>query len=140
MPSLFVLIEAHNKPVPFVLLSDELEQFIRNTIKSLWALELLLLLAHDENRLWTPAELNLELRSNVKLVGDLLAQFERGLLVKAEADGRYRYAPVTAELERMVEELKTAYADRPLMVVKAIVSAPDDKIRTIADAFKIRKD
>jgi hypothetical protein len=122
------------------LLSEELQLFIRETIRSLWALELLLLVARERARAWTASELNRELRGNLPLVEDILAQFERASLVKAEADGRYRYAPATVELERAVEELKTAYADRPLMVVKAVVSAPDAKIRTIADAFKIRKD
>jgi hypothetical protein len=122
------------------LLSQELEGFILSCIKSLWALEALLVIAHDRGRSWTPEELNRELRSNLRLVEDILAQFQRASLVKAEADGRYCYAPATAELERAVEELRIAYADRPLTVVRAVVSAPDAKIRTIADAFKIRKD
>jgi hypothetical protein len=122
------------------LLSEELERFIRDTIKSLWALELLLLVARERDRPWTPADLNRELRGHIRLVADILAQFERSGLVKLEGDGQYRFAPATAELASAVDELRAAYADRPLTVVKTVIAAPDEKIRTFADAFKIRKD
>lgn len=122
------------------MLSEDLHRFIRSTLKSVWALELLLLMSRDRTRTWSAGDLNRELRGSLSLVVDVVAKFKQGGLVMEEGGGRYRYLPATPELERAVHDLEAAYAARPLAVVKAVLAAPNEKIQTFADAFKVKKD
>ena len=122
------------------MISEEILRFIRSSIKTVWALELLLLIRRQSSQSWTAEGLTTELRSSLPLVADILSGFKDAGLVKEMADGQYRYQPATPELEHLVEQLEKAYAARPLAVVKAILTAPNEKIQTFADAFKLKKD
>ena len=113
---------------------------IRNSIKSAWALELLLFIRRGETRAWTVAELAAELRSNQSLTTDILASFKKAQLVIEEPAGSFRYTPATAELSDAVRQLDEIYAERPFTLIKEIISAPNDKIRSFVEAFKLRKD
>jgi hypothetical protein len=53
---------------------------------------------------------------------------------------RYRYAPATAEQERVVEDLARCYNERRVSVITLIYSKPRDHIRSFANAFRIRED
>lgn len=120
--------------------SEALNGFIRSTIKSVWALELLLLISRERKRSWTPEDLNRELRGSLALVTEIIAKFRGAGLIADGGDGTYRYEPQSVELDKLVRELEAAYAARPLAVVRAIVAAPNEKIQTLADAFKVKKD
>lgn len=120
--------------------SEDLNRFIRGTLKSVWALELLLLMMREPLRSWRADDLNRELRGSLGLVVDLLAKFKQAGLVVEEPDGQFRFEPASADLTRVVQELKSEYAARPLAVVKIILAAPNEKIQTFADAFKVKKD
>ena len=121
------------------MLPEALQHLIRDNLKSVWALELLLLMSRERARSWSADDLNRELRGSLGLVADVLVKFKQAGLVTEEG-GHYRYRPATAELERAVHELESAYAARPLAVVKAVLAAPNEKIQTFADAFKVKKD
>jgi hypothetical protein len=116
----------------------ELKVFLRDRIKSIWALELLLLLFRQSHRSWTVDELALELRASRRIVVEILNQFAG--LAKEEGSSRFRYAPATPEIETRVEELERFYAQRPLSLMKEILSVPNSKIQSFADAFKCWKD
>lgn len=120
--------------------SEALNGFIRSTIKSVWALELLLLISRERKRSWTPEDLNRELRGSLALVTEIIAKFRGAGLIADGGDGTYRYEPQSVELDKLVRELEAAYAARPLAVVRAIVAAPNEKIQTLADAIKVKKD
>lgn len=120
--------------------SEELNNFIRSTIRSVWALELLLLVSRERTRSWSADDLNRELRGSLGLVSDILSKFNSAGLVTDGGDGTYRYEPQSTELEKVVRQLEDAYAARPLAVVREIVAAPNEKIQTLADAFKVKKD
>lgn len=122
------------------LFSQDLHEFIRNTVRSVWALELLLVISKDPTCSWRVEDLDRELRSSLGLVANILAEFKRAGLVHEESDGRYRYQPATVARDHVVQELRTAYASWPFAVVRAITTAPNEKIQTFADAFKIKKD
>ncbi len=118
--------------------SDVLE-FLRGAIKTVWSLELLLLMRRTRERNWTSAQLERELRGSAKLVAETLATLvQAGLIRNGGPD--YQYSPASAELERLVDSLATAYADSPLQVIKAILEAPSDKLRGFADAFRLKRD
>ena len=123
-----------------LLASEDLNRFIRGTLKSVWALELLLLMVREPLRSWRADDLNRELRGSLGLVVDLLAKFKQAGLVVEEPDGQYRFEPASADLTRVVQELRAEYAARPLAVVKIILASPNEKIQTFADAFKVKKD
>ena len=118
---------------------QDLFGFIREQLRSVWALELLLLMRRQADRSWTPQELVGELRASQTLVTDNLTAFERAGLVRAGEDGRYAFAPVSPVLAALCDQLAAAYAERPVTVINAIVSPPD-KLQGLADAFRIRGD
>lgn len=114
--------------------------FAGSTIKSVWALELLFLLHQDGERSWSPDQLIRELRSSSVVVAEALASLQRAKLVRQTEDGRYCYAANPAESSgQMVDELKKIYAVRPVAVVRAIATAPNDKLRLLSDAFRFKE-
>jgi hypothetical protein len=117
---------------------EQIVAFLRAHIRSVWALELMLLLARERGRTWHPNELVREMRSSSVAVAEALRNLQSAGLAAPDADNRYRYSPASAELDQLAREVEQAYATRPTAVVKAIVTAPDDKLRIFADAFKLK--
>jgi hypothetical protein len=120
--------------------SDALQTFIRSYLGSIWELEVLLLLSRDGTHAWSAADLNREIRASLGLVSQILQKFEQVGLASREADGTFRFAPRSSEMARLVAELEEIYATKPVTIVKAISSSPNEKIQTLADAFKMKKD
>ena len=58
-------------------LSPDLSAFIESAVPSVWALETLLLLRRDADRVWPADRLVAELRANLNLVSDCLGGLER---------------------------------------------------------------
>ena len=122
-------------------MSDETElaAFVREHVRSVWALELLLILKRDPERCWPPAALVGELRASATLVNDNLQRFERSGLVVREADDCWRYAPASPVLGTFADALERAYRERPVGIVN-MIARPADPIQGLADAFKFRGD
>ena len=122
------------------MIPEAVLQLIRSSIKSAWALELLLFMRRHVARAWTVPELTAELRSSPALVAGILVTLTRTGLTKEEAEGLYRYAPETPTLDDTVRQLDEINAERPLALIKEIISAPNDKLTSFVDAFKLRRD
>lgn len=122
------------------VISEHVLQFVRRYIKSVWTLDLLVLMRRDRRRPWTLEKLVSELRGNRPLVQEVLSTLVRAGLLKDDGEGAYRYEPISAELEGIAAELERHYAERPVALIKEIVSAPNEKIQSFADAFRIKKD
>lgn len=120
-----------------VVTDEEIFAFVRTSVRSVWALELLLLLRRDPARSWHPDDLVRELRSSPAIVHEELAALCAAGLC-GHAEGRYRYQPATAAQDALAAALQDTYAARPMAVVKAIMSAPNEKLRIFSDAFKLR--
>ena len=116
---------------------QDLFGFIREQLSSVWGLELLLLMRRQNDRHWLPQELVGELRASSTLVADNLASLEKAGLVVAGEDGRYVFSPASPLLRSLCDQLDTAYRERPVTVINAIVSPPD-KLQALADAFRIK--
>lgn len=116
----------------------DLAAFVREHMRSVWAVELLLLLRRDRERCWRPAELVAELRASTNLVTDNLTAFERSGLAVRDDDGCWRYAPAAAALNDLADRLEHAYRERPVAIINLI--ARPDPIQGLADAFKWRGD
>ena len=63
-----------------------------------------------------------------------------GLRTAGLLDETYRYRPGTAELAAHVATLAQAYEERPVTLIRIIYALRDGKIRSFADAFRVRKD
>jgi hypothetical protein len=122
------------------VLSQKLDRFLRNSIRSVWELELLLLLRREPSRAWTTADLIRQLRASGLVVSDALIALQRADLVLQEPAEQFRYRPTTAELAEVVDELADAYASAPSSIMNVIWSTPRSHIQIFADAFKLRKD
>jgi len=117
----------------------DLAQFAREHVRSVWGVELLLVLKRDPARRWPPEALVAELRASTSLVADNLAGFETsGLAVRDDA-GCWRYAPASPVLDGLAAALATAYRERPVAIIN-LIATPPDPIQGLADAFKWRGD
>ena len=118
-------------------LKPELAALVRLHVKSVWTLELLLLMRTGRDHGWLVAELVTELRASTPLVAGALESLARSGLVVAESDGRWRYAPANETLASLVDAVEAAYRERPVAVIN-LISAPEERLRGLADAFKFR--
>jgi hypothetical protein len=112
--------------------------FVRNAIKSVWALELLLLVRREPQQLWSRDALVRELRGSTQLVDTSLAILNAAGLISIGGTG-VRYEPRSAELAELVNALFALHAVKPITVVQTIFTAPNERIRSFSDAFLFRK-
>ena len=101
------------------------------------------MLAGRPGHVWTSAALAEQLRIDPAWVETQLRAMAAGGLVvvlDGHPSAEYRFEPRTAEVARAIDDLATAYADRRVTVIGLIFAKPLDKIRSFADAFRIRKD
>ena len=117
----------------------DLAAFVREHVRSVWAVELLLVLKRDPERSWPAADLVRELRASAMLVSDNLQRFERSGLVVKDDDDRWRYAPASPVLEQLTSLLEAAYRERPVSIIN-LIATPPDPVQGLADAFKFRGD
>jgi hypothetical protein len=122
--------------------SDEFCRFLQTAVPSVDAAELLLLLQRDRSRAWSAAEIVVALRPASITEADAMRTIEtfvaRGLLAQG-ADKRVQYQPTSEELDGYVRTLAQAYTERPVTLIRVIYALRDSKIRSFADAFKLRK-
>jgi predicted ArsR family transcriptional regulator len=120
----------------------EVRQLIADHIDSVLQLEVLLLLLASPDREFSVEDLATELRVDVAFVSEQLANLcNRGMLTcRTEGRPLYKYGPRTPELDRAIQGLRVAYADRRVSVISLIFAKPVDKLRSFADAFRLRKD
>lgn len=123
-------------------IAEPVRAFVREYVGSVTELEVLLLLLSDPARAWTAVDVARELRISV--------EFSRSHLAKLSADGilrehggapaAYQYGVGTPQLSQTVAALAQLYAHNRASIIDLIYSTPNDRIRTFADAFKLRKD
>lgn len=118
------------------MLEPQLLAFVRTSIPSIWALELLLLLRRAAPGYLTREELVQHLRATPTLIDRLLLRLESAGLVTSNADGAYRFECSTSEVEGLCDKLAVAADERPIALRDAIIAAPNDKLRDLADAFR----
>ena len=111
--------------------SDDFCRFLQSSVPSVQAAELLLQLAAD------PA---VELRPRDPAEAKILQSFHAGGLAMASVDQAYQYRPANEALQNYVSMLAKAYEERPVTLIRIIYALRDSKIRSFADAFRVRKD
>jgi hypothetical protein len=101
--------------------SDDFCRFVQAALPSVDAAELLLAARRDPGRALDPGKHAEALRA-------------AGLL-----DEALRYRPASEALGTHVEVLAQAWEERPVTLIRLIYALRDGKIRSFADAFKLRK-
>jgi hypothetical protein len=117
---------------------QDLLHFITSSFRSVWALELLLVLKR-ERRTWSRSELVKTMRASQLVVSKALDALIAAGLASLEGEGA-RYMPVNEEVAEKVERTERLYATRPDAVRRAIVSSSVGGLTAFADAFRLRKD
>lgn len=120
--------------------SEELLSFIRDTFRSVWAIELLLLLKKAPQRQWTTAELVSELRASEHIVTTFGESLVAAGMVVVDGAGAYRYGPAGKPLAKLADETEALYARRPDAVRRMIVASPSGELDAFAAAFRLWKE
>jgi hypothetical protein len=118
------------------VLPDDIQQFLKSSVRSVWTLDLLLLLRRGGG--WSTEALVRELRASPKVIAESLSELAATGLV-GESDGTFHYRSASP-LDELVARLVVAYHERPVAVTQAILAGTTAKIQTFADSFKLRKD
>lgn len=121
---------------------DDLRSFIQEYISSVDAAELLIRLAAGESRCYRVAELIDGLRPTVvsePAARRNLVHFEASGLVTSKEGEHWQYSPATPALDAAVRALAKVYNERPVTLVRMIYAPKDEKIRSFANAFRLKK-
>ena len=113
--------------------------FVRSSIGSVWALELLRVVGSRPERAWQHDELVRELRSSPSAIAGAALLLERAGLLASEGEHVCRYRPASPELDHVGDLVRKVYAAKPATVIGAIFEMPDDKLRSFAEAFKFKE-
>jgi DNA-binding transcriptional regulator GbsR (MarR family) len=118
---------------------DDTVRFIRSSFRSVWSIELLLLLKR-EPRPWTREEIVSALRASDLVVSQGLDALVAAGLVAVEEGGRASYRPASPDTAALVDAAETHYARSPDAVRRMIVDASTGSLGAFADAFRLWKD
>ena len=119
--------------------SEELRAFIKNSIRTVLRLEVLLLLHDQQCRSFNAAEVAVELGFETETTQDQLSALEAiGVAVQStNGEFRYQYHPVDATLGSTVDQLATAYSTQRVPILSMILADGSDRTRLFAEAFRI---
>ncbi len=116
--------------------SNELSSFISSSFRSVWALELLLLLKR-ETTARSSEELVAQMRASSSVVEKSLQELVAAGL--AGLDGSTaRYMPVSPAVAALVDETEDLYALRPDRVRRLIVGVSNRGLAAFSDAFRLK--
>lgn len=119
---------------------ESLTRFILSAFRSIWSLELLLLVRGRPDHGWTQDELIDGLRASEQVLARSIGDLAAADLVRIEHE-LIRYAPASQALDQTVDAVARLYASRPAKVRRLIVGGgTDDQLTRFADAFRLRGD
>src|SRR3954454_14422826 len=111
---------------------DEVANFIRSSFRSVWTLELLLLLKRDA-RSWPRDAIVAALRASELIVAQGLDALTGAGLVIADEAGNAAYRPASPAAASLVDGAEALYARSPDAVRRLIVGAFADPLTAFAD-------
>ncbi len=119
----------------------DLRDFIVNELSSIAQLELLLLLHQDARKDWNAEGAARALYTATAATAALLEGFRaRGFVSVSESTPpRYQFASRTGEQQQLVSDLAELYQARRVTVINLIYAGPEQKLRSFAEAFRLRK-
>src|SRR3954469_5477300 len=109
--------------------SDDFCRFLRTAIPAVDAAELVLLAHGDPARAWTAPEAAARYVTGLQASG----------LLEVDSEQRVRYRPASEALAAHVATLERVYRERPVTLIRVIYALRDNKIRSFAEAFRLRR-
>lgn len=124
--------------MPTSSLPLEIKSFLIEYIDSISHLEVLLMLFSTPDKKWDAQSVSREFRSNVTAATIQLENLQQKGLIKVDESRSYFYVP--EEHHELIKALYVLYHDKPVAVIACIYDKPQDKLKSFANAFKIKKD
>ena len=118
------------------MLDPDLINFVRHSLRSVWALEVLLFIRRHSPEPVGYGTIVRELRATPALVRRIVEQLVAEHLVVPEGAESVRFRASTTSLERMCDLVDAASRDRPIALRDAIIGNPDAKLKNFSDAFR----
>jgi hypothetical protein len=123
--------------------SEDFIRFLRAAVPTVDAAEVILFLQRERERWWSAEELAAALAPSTILTpaqaAACFAICQANQIIAAGPDKRVQYRPGSAELEAHVDMLAQAYRERPVTLIRVIYALRDTKIRSFADASKLKR-
>lgn len=117
----------------------EILDFVRTSIGSVWALEVLVLVRGQPERAWQTEALVRELRSSPAAIEGAAELLQGAGLVARAGDQGIQYKPATETLDKVGELVEKIYMAKPATVIGAIFESSSQKLRTFAAAFRFKE-
>jgi hypothetical protein len=123
-------------------LSKDVQAFFELHIDSVETLHVMILLQSRPETVWTTRAISDELRSSESSVtARVRALVDRKVMASSSVSGDgIHYEPYSVEMGSLISEALEYYRQRPYRVVELIFSKRTQAIRSIADAFRFRKE
>jgi hypothetical protein len=122
--------------------SDEFCEFIQTCVPAVHTAELILLLRSRPQEWWDPADVLQRMRAAGLAEPEAARYVEllqaRGLLATGP-DKRIQFRPADERIADQVEKLAQAYTERPVTLFRVIYALRDTRVRSFAEAFRLRK-
>jgi RIO-like serine/threonine protein kinase len=122
-------------------LPEDVRRFLKEHIRSVAELEVLLLLHRHHDRWWTPETVNEELRMSLQSAQDCLGHLHAVKVIERNQDdaNAFRLDPARAGSDALIGQLGEHFRLRVSSVIDAIYSSKRDTMREFADAFRLIK-
>lgn len=116
---------------------EVLKRFIAASFRSVWSLELLLLLKRSPG-LHERSDLIAQLRASELVVQQSLDGLVAAGLAVVDGDGRAEFRPASPDLLTRIEEVEELYAKKPDAVRRTIVGGSTSGLDAFSNAFLLR--
>jgi hypothetical protein len=116
----------------------EVTRFILDHVGSVDQLEILLTLAAEPERSWTPPEVARELRIDAEVARRRMQEFVGQSLLTSRTGEEFSIGEAPG-LRKLLSEVASSYASMRVSVIQTIYSRPAENIQLFAAAFRLRK-
>ena len=127
--------------MPTSSLPLDIKELLSKHIESVGQLEALFIFFERQEKVWTPELLGRELRSNTTSAARQMAHLSlHGFIQPAAGKDAFQFSSDDKNICHNVERLHSYYKEMSVAMIAYIYEKPQDKLKTFADAFKLRKD
>lgn len=120
-------------------ITDDLRKFLKEQIRTVLRLEVLLLLHHHQSRAFTAPEVANQLGFDNDTTAHELRELETiGVVVNSKGDKtKYKYHPSNAAIQAMIKQLALHYSKQRVPILSVMLAEHPDRTRLFAEAFRI---
>jgi hypothetical protein len=122
-------------------ISQELKTFLKGHIRSVFGLEVLLLLRRERIRSFTAPVIASEVGIEIDVAQQQLSELTSANLIETMNGevATYRYAPVDQTLASLVDQLAAAYAKQRVPILSLILAEHEDRTRCFVEAYRLNR-